>query len=97
MIADSSSEGSIERNAAAISRNTSGARWNPSTRIMPGMLCTLNGWPTRGTITYLFRMPMFGSARKIHAIVWRIPGMISGTREAAKSRGLNGTSVRTVR
>ncbi len=38
MIADSSSDGSIDRSAAAISRKTSGARCSPSIQIIPGML-----------------------------------------------------------
>src|SRR5262245_33664508 len=45
MIADSSSEGSIERSAATISRKTSGARCSPSITIIPGKLKTLNAWP----------------------------------------------------
>ena len=32
-----------------------------------------------------------------HAIVWRMPGMISGTSEAANISGFPGTSVRTIR
>ena len=40
---------------------------------------------------------MFGLAMKIHAIVCRIPGIISGTSDAAYISGLNGTSVRTTR
>src|SRR6185437_6829026 len=38
MIADSSSDGSIERNDATISRKTSGARCTPSMKIIPGRL-----------------------------------------------------------
>ena len=32
-----------------------------------------------------------------HAIVWRIPGMISGTSDAANISAFPGTSVRTIR
>ena len=66
--------------------------------IMPGMLKTLNGWlPSSGSITHLFAMPMVGSRMNTHAIVWRIPGMISGTSDAANISAFPGTSVRTIR
>ena len=96
--ADSSSEGSIERNDATISRNTSGARCSPSTSDIPYSEKMLKGWlPSSGSITFRLRIPICGLARKIQAIVCRIPGMISGTSEAAYINGLNGTSVRTTR
>ena len=98
MIADSSSDGSIERNEATISRNTSGARCSPSTKIIPGRLNTLNAWPpSSGSMNHVLRIPICGLAMKIHAIVCRTPGMISGTSEAANISGLPGTSVRTIR
>ncbi len=98
MIADSSSAGSIERKDATISRKTSGARCRPSTRIIPVMLKTFSERPpVSGWITCWLRMPICGLARKIHEIVCRIPGMISGTSEAANISALNGTSVRTIR
>jgi hypothetical protein len=53
--------------------------------------------PVSGSITCSFRTPICGLARKIHEIVCRIPGMISGTSEAANMSGLSGTSVRTIR
>ncbi len=40
---------------------------------------------------------MFGSSTKIQAIVCRMPGMISGTSDAANISGFPGTSVRTIR
>ena len=66
--ADSSSEGSIARNAATISRNATGARCRPWTQIMPGTLNTLTGSaPSSGRKSRVLSRPMFGSPRKIHA------------------------------
>ena len=98
MIADSSSDGSIDRSAATISRKTSGARCSPSTQIIPGIEYRLKACPpSSGLITHWLPTPLFGSRTNVHAIVCRIPGMISGTSDAANISGLPGTSVRTIR
>src|SRR3954449_11564069 len=44
---------------------------------------------------YVFAIPLCGSSRNVQEIECRIPGMISGTTDAAYISALPGTSVRT--
>ena len=66
---DSSSEGSVDRNAATMKRKTIGERCRPSTQIIPQIvkMSTAPG-PKIGSSTLLTR-PISGLARKIQAIV----------------------------
>ena len=67
--ADSSSDGSIALNAAAISRNTTGTRCSPSTKIIPPIPNTFSApSPAIGSSRRLTR-PVRGLARKIQEIV----------------------------
>ena len=70
MSPDSSTDGSVARKAANISRNTTGDRWSPSTMIIPGSENTStlrNDNPTssRATLTTPARL----LSRKIHEMV----------------------------
>jgi hypothetical protein len=98
IIADSSSDGSSDRNAAAIRRKTMGDMCSPSTRIMPPIEKTSkrrNPRPIASSASLI--TPIRPLSRYTHATVKRIPGMISGTSETAKSTGFMGAFVRTVR
>jgi hypothetical protein len=89
--AASSSDGSIARNAATISRNAIGDRCSPCTQIIPGIENTLS----TSVPNALLMTPVCGSARKIQAMAYSIAGMIRGTSDAAKKSALSGASVRT--
>src|ERR1051325_9412437 len=73
--ADSSSDGSIDLNAAAISRNASGTCPTELTQIIPGSEKTLNGADSRfkSAFSQTFRYPNFGLSKKIQAIASRTP------------------------
>ena len=88
--AASSSAGSRERMAAAISRNTSGDRCSPSTSIIPGRLNTSSPPGNRPRSS-----PIRPLARKIQEIVYSTPGTISGTNAPANTSRRQGRSVLT--
>src|SRR5689334_20946686 len=80
-LADSSSEGSIDFNAADISRKTRGEAPSPSTHIMPGSVYTLNGEFARPNAAFAMELihPICGLSRNSQAIVVTMPGTIIGT------------------
>ena len=69
MSADSSREGSIDRNAATISRKTIGERCRPSTQIIPQRVKTSKTPGPKTGSRILLSSPISGLARKIQATV----------------------------
>ena len=67
--ADSSSDGSMDRNAATMSRKTMGEECRPSTQIIPQMVKMSNGADPRIGSSAALSRPICGLARKIHEIV----------------------------
>ena len=95
MRAASSRDGSIDRSAAEMIRYASGARINPSTKIIPGMEYTLNGGsPTRRATTLI--SPIRGLSSSTHAVAVSSGGSTFGTTATSSKSARPGASVRTV-
>ena len=92
--AASSRLGSIVRNAALMRTNDRGAVWRPSIQIIPGSVYAESvGPPAARSVTLI--QPISGLRRKSHAIVWMMPGTMSGTSAIPYQRLRSGTSVRS--
>jgi hypothetical protein len=75
--ADSSNEGSMERNGAAIKRKTTGVQTTPSTKIIPVIVKMFNGelFRLKSSLSPTLINPASGPRSKIHPMALIIPGI----------------------
>ncbi|GBD29397.1 hypothetical protein HRbin32_00486 [bacterium HR32] len=94
--AASSREGSMDRRAAATTRNAKGVSTSPSTNTMPPREYTFKGGSPSHRSRVTFRMPIRGLRTRVHEVATSKGGSTLGARATSSNSLRPGALVRTV-